>query len=137
MARGTRATETLVTNGNIVQDFGVLVKGGVEESDRSLLASLNTLVDNTVHKTGHKRSGLRGTTRGTSLAADDDSSVQAVSGNIRVATTCPVVDTASGGDGVVGGGVGWVSGIVLRQVAILIVNIRYMGETMARFMGLT
>lgn len=131
MAGGRWATETLITNGNVVEDLGVLVKGGVKESKRSLLASLNTLVDNTVHKAGDERSGLRGTTRGAGLALDDDSSVQTVSGNIRVATTSLVVDTTGGGDGAVRGGVGWVSRVVLGEVARLKVNMRYTGEAVA------
>lgn len=93
----------------------MLVESRVEEPKRSLLASLDALIDDAGDKGCEDRGRLGSAARGALLALDDDNTVESVGRDIRVATADAVVDTTLR-DGAVGSVVILVSGVVLGKV---------------------
>lgn len=110
-------TKVLVTRGDVVEDLGVLVEDGVKETERTLLPSLDTLIDDTGDKSGDNGRRLRSTTGGSLAAVDNNDTVESVGRDIGVTTAGAVVDSASVGDGAIGGGVRGVTGVVVREVS--------------------
>lgn len=121
-------TKVLVTRGDVVEDLGVLVEDGVKETERTLLAGLDTLVDDTGDKSGDNGRRLGSTTGACLAAVDNNDTVQSVGRDIRVSTASTVVNSAStrAGDLAVTGVVRAVAGVVGREVggegALLVVG---------------
>lgn len=108
--------QVLVARGDVVERVGVLVQDGIEEAEGTLLAGDDALVDDAVDETGKDGGRLGRAAAGALAAVDDDDTVEAVGGDVGVATAGAVVDAAVVGDDTVGGVVRLVAGVVLGKV---------------------
>lgn len=105
----------LVTRCNVVERLGMLVEGGVEEAKGTLLAGLDTLIDDAIDQGGKDWGRLGSATASSLLATVKDNTIKSISSDVGVATTTSVVNT-SGRNGTIGLVVRLVSRIMLRKV---------------------